>query len=328
MLLLLSVDRGYSVPVDRVWALLGLLNKRYRQYIQAAKLVDYGETAISKYHESFLGIVKFHIEHDKALAMKIIEDNLRTTRNSLLPSWCPDWHTDKGAIPLASWPEAIAGIPGGQFRRIEPFMQANEDSSLELCGLTVDVIECVTATAGKGMLRLESYPWLTQCWEIIKNTTFVPYDVYPTIATIPATPATETDGSPIHELRQRYMRAEEVLKYVLFPPGTLLDASPRTILRCNGRKFFRTKAGRLGIGPVNLEENDLLCAMYGAHTIWALRPRKPSEKARGQEASKFSRQGTEEQEFELLGSAYTPSLLKGEAWVGTSCESMQRFRLR
>jgi hypothetical protein len=328
MLLILSVDRGYSVPVDRVWALLGLLNKRYQQYIWDAKLVDYSKTAISKYHESFLSIVKFHIEHDKALAMQIIEDNVRTARNLLLPSWCPDWHTDRGDIPLARWPEALAGIPGGQFRRIEPFMQFNEDSSLELCGLTVDVIECVTASAGEGMLDLESYPWLTQCLEIINSTTFVLYDVYPTNATIPAAPATYEGGLPIHELRQRYMRAEEVLKYVLYPPGTLLETSARTILRCNGRKFFRTKASRLGIGPANLEENDLLCAMYGARTIWALRPRKPSQRARGQEASEFSRQDTEEQEFELLGSAYTPSLLKGEAWVGTSCESMQRFKLR
>jgi hypothetical protein len=69
LLLMLSADRGYSVPVDRVWALLGLLNKKYRQYIQDAELVDYSETAVSKYHETFLGIVKFHIKHDKFLAM-------------------------------------------------------------------------------------------------------------------------------------------------------------------------------------------------------------------------------------------------------------------
>ena len=327
-LLTLSADRGYSLPVDRVWALIGILNKKYQQYIRDAKMVDYSEAAISKYHETFLSIAKFHIKHDTSIAMKIIEDNLRTARNPLLPSWCPDWHTDRGGIPLARWPEALAGIPGGQFRGIEPFMQVSEDSSLELCGLKVDVVECVAASAGQGLLDLESYPWLTQCLDIINRTTFVPYDVYPTSAAIPATPTTFADGSPISELRQRYMRAEEVLKYVLYPPGTLLETSSRTILRCNGRKFFRTKASRLGIGPANLEENDLLCAIYGARTLWALRPRKSSEKAQGLQRNDFSRQDTEEQEFELLGSAYTPSLLKGEAWVGTSCESMQRFKLR
>ncbi|MCJ1405116.1 hypothetical protein MMC11_008342 [Xylographa trunciseda] len=327
VLLALSADRGYSLPLDRVWALLGLLNKRYQQYIRDAKLVDYSEAAKSKYYETFLRVAKFHIKHDKSLAMRIIEDNLRTVRNPLLPSWCPDWHTDRGGIPLARWPEALVGNPGGQSRRIEPFMHVNEDSSLELCGLIVDVIECVTTSPGQGLLDLESYPWLTQCLEIINSTPFVPYDVYPTSAAIPATPTTFADGSPIHELRQRYMRAEEVLKYVLYP-GTILEASPSTILRCNDRKFFRTKASRLGIGPANLKENDLLCAMYGARTLWALRPFGSPEKAQGQQTSEFSGQETEEPEFELLGSAYTPSLLKGEAWVGTSCESMQRFKLR
>ncbi|MCJ1408010.1 hypothetical protein MMC19_002083 [Ptychographa xylographoides] len=328
VLLMLSADRGYSLPVDRVWALLGLLNKRYQQLIRSAKLVDYSEDAISKYHETFLNLAEFHIKHDKALAMRIIEDNLRTARNPLLVSWCPDWHTDRGDIPLARWPEALAGIPGGQLRRIEPFMQVNEDSSLELCGLVVDVIECVTASAGRGLLDLESYPWLAECLKIMNSTTFVEYDVYPKSAAIPAVPTTLADGSPIHELRQRHMRAEEVLKYVLYPPGTLLEASPRTILRCNSRKFFRTKAGRLGIGPADLEENDLLCAMYGARTLWALRPRKASEKAQGLQTTESGRRDTEEQEYELLGSAYTPSLLKGEAWVGKGCESMRRFRLR
>ncbi|KAE9373085.1 HET-domain-containing protein [Stipitochalara longipes BDJ] len=326
-LLLLSVDRGYSVPVDRVWALLGLLNKTYRQYISAAKLVDY-ETARSRYHESFLGVVKFHIKHDRYMAMQLIENNLRTVRNPLLPSWCPDWHTERGGITLAQHPEALVGIPGGQFYRIEPFMQCNEDSSLELCGLAVDVIECVTASPGEGMLDLKSYPWLAECVGIIMSTPFVPYDVYPASADIPAVPATFPGNVPIHEQRQRYMRAEELVKYVLFPPGTPVDTSARTILKCNGRKFFRTKASRLGIGPADLEENDLLCAMYGARSIWALRPPKSSEDARGQDASESKRHDIEGQEFELLGSAYTPSLFKGEAWVGTSCESMQLFKLR
>jgi hypothetical protein len=214
-LLTLSADRGYSLPVDRVWALLGLLNKRYQQYIRDAESIDYSEAAILNYHETFLSIAKFYIKHDTSLAMQIIEENLRTARNPSLPSWCPDWHTDRGGIPLARWPEALAGIPGGHFRRIKPFMQVNEDSSLELYGLVVDVIECVTASAGQGMLGLESYPWLTQCLDIINSTTFVSYDVYPSTAAISATPTTFADCLPMDELRQRYMRAEEVLKYVL-----------------------------------------------------------------------------------------------------------------
>lgn len=282
VLLILSVDRGYSEPVDRVWALLGLLNKRYRQKIIDADLVDYSISARLNYHDTFLGITKFHIEHDTSLAVELIEDNLRTVHNPSLPSWCPDWHTDRGGIPLARRPEALVGIPGGQFSRIEPFMQVNQDFSLELCGLTVDIVDCVTATAGDRLLDLESYPWLIECLGIIESTSFVPYHVYPENPVIPSTPTTLASGTPISEPRQRYMRAEETLKYVLFPPGTITAG---TVLMCNKRKFFRTKAGRLGIGPANLEANDILCAMYGARSLWALRPHKSSEKSPGGEKS-------------------------------------------
>jgi hypothetical protein len=60
-------------------------------------LVDSSETAISKYHETFLSIAKFRIKHAKALAMQIIENNLRTVRNPLFLSWCPEWHL--GGMP-------------------------------------------------------------------------------------------------------------------------------------------------------------------------------------------------------------------------------------
>ncbi|MCJ1282264.1 hypothetical protein MMC26_001587 [Xylographa opegraphella] len=327
-LLTLSVDRGYSVPVDRVWALLGLLNKNYQQHIRNARLVDYSDAAIAHYHETFLRITTFHIQRDPVLAMRIIEDNLRTARHPSLPSWCPDWHTDRGDMPLSRWPEARAGIPGGHSRRLEAYMRVTADSpspssssSLELCGLEVDIVERVTASPGARMLDLDSYPWLSECLRIIHSTPFVPHGVYPATATglIPASPTAAVDGSPIHPRRQKYTRAEELLKYVLYPPGTMLVSSPRTILRCNGRTFFATRAGRLGIGPAGLRADDRLCAMYGARTLWALRPL---------EGAVERCPGARESAFELLGSAYTPSLLKGEAWAGKSCEAMRRFTLR
>jgi hypothetical protein len=35
----LSVDGCYPLPVDRVWALIGLLNKTYQSYIRDGELV-------------------------------------------------------------------------------------------------------------------------------------------------------------------------------------------------------------------------------------------------------------------------------------------------
>lgn len=331
MLLTLSADRGYSLPVDRVWALIGMLNGRYQRIIRDECLVRYDEDAITNYHETFMRIARFHVKYDTYLAMQIIDvndkiDKPKTVRNPLLPSWCPDWHTGKGVVPLAHMVEALVGLPGGEFRRIEPFMKINDDCSLELCGLEVDTIECVTTSPGRSMMDLDRYQWLTECLDIMKSATFFPYDVYPAQAKIPAISSTREDGSPIPSQLQGYTQAEEVLKYVLYPPG-LLKASPRSLLPCSGRKFFRTKAGRLGFGPAALQENDLLCAMYGARSLWALRPYDAAEETRELQSSDSCLK-TSSEDFELLGSAYTPSLLSGEAWTGTSCEAMRRFKIR
>jgi hypothetical protein len=53
---------------------------------------------------------------------------------------------------LASWPEALVGIPGGRLYGIKPFVQSNKDASVELCNLTVDVIGCVTVSASEGIM--------------------------------------------------------------------------------------------------------------------------------------------------------------------------------
>lgn len=309
--LTLSGNRSYSVPVDRVWALLGLLDERYQQNIRDAGLIDYSEAAMSNYHETFLNLARFQIKHDTCVAMRIIEDNSRTVRNPMLPSWCPDWHADKGEPSLALFVGAFAGTPGGQSRRIDPFMYVNDDASLELCGLIADVIDCVTKSVGDVVLSIKSYPWLIECLDIIKSTSFGPFDVDPTQAAIPAIPTAWSTSVSIPEQQQEYMRAKEVLMEVLYPPSTPLKEFSRNLGRCDGRRFFRTKAGRFGIGPADLAENDFLCSMYGARALWGLRPLD-----------------AEKQEFEFLGCAYTPSLLKGEAWAGTSCEEMRRFKLR
>lgn len=325
VLLTFSANRGYTIPVDRIWALLGLMDKRYRQLILHEGLVNYGKTAVHNYHETFLGIMKFHIKHNTSIALQLIEGSLRTSRNPLLPSWCPDWHTDTGNISLLLWAESFVGFPGGNPHQIKPFMQVDHDASLELCGLVMDAVDRVTMSAGQRMHMYENHTWLDECLNIINEFDFVQYDVYAESFVVDPVATNYPIGELISEERRVYMRMEEILEDVLYPPKALKPAAGN-IMRCNGRKFFRTEAGRFGIGPPDLKKDDILCAMYGARTLWALRPCEASEKARNQVES--SQRDDQQQTFELVGCAYTPSLLSGQAWVGTSCESMRRFKLR
>lgn len=320
ILLTLSADRGYSVSVDRLWALLGMLNKKYRRMIREEVSIDYHEDAVLKYHQTFLEVMRFHIKHDRGIAMQLIEDNLRTWRNPELPSWCPDWHTNVGGVPLSRQPEARAGFPGGRMRYVGAFMRLNSDHSIELCGLPMDTVEHVSKTPGHDLLNAKSSPWLHDCLEIIrKYGDFPRFDVYPEVLCIPEVPPPPPDLVYTEQGRQHKL-AQEILIYVLYP-SDIVAKDARHLGRCEGRKFFSTKAGRFGIGPEGLAEGDLLCVMYGASTVWALRPTDSRSHVGG---------GThiEGSEFELVGCAYTPSLWRGQAWDKTSCESMRRFRLR
>lgn len=85
------------------------IDKKYEK-VQDTKLVDYSEAAISKYRGTFLSIAKFQIKYDKFLQ---IVANWQTAQNSLFPSWSPEWHTERGGIPLTRWCEALVGILGG-----------------------------------------------------------------------------------------------------------------------------------------------------------------------------------------------------------------------
>jgi hypothetical protein len=42
---------------------------------------------------------------------------------------------------------------------------------------------------------------------------------------------------------------------------------------CSGRWFFRTAAGRMGIGPGPMKEGDLLCLLFGGGVPYILRPK-------------------------------------------------------
>jgi hypothetical protein len=329
-LLVLSVDRGYTEPVDRVWAVLGLLYEPHRQDLQDANVIDYSPAAKLDYCKTYVSIMKVQIRHDTVRAMNLIESNLQTLRNPSLPSWCPDWHTMKGGLYLQYMTKgASAGIPGGHYAHLRPVMTVNEDSSLDILGLSVDSIEEVTVTSGKDSMALKSYAWVKECLEMVKSIRQNADDIDHSTGTVSTA---STDVSTIDEPQQRYDRAEEALIAVLYPPGVIPNVPEPNVpegklLWCNDRKFFRTKAGRFGLGPSDLKPDDLLCAMYGGRALFALRPYTQANAVPIGPRSRSSQRNVEVKEFKLLGSAYTPYLSNGEAFTGTDCDSMKFFRL-
>jgi hypothetical protein len=225
--------------------------------------------------------------------------------------------------------EAYAGFPGGQFRPTEPSMLVHEDSSLEMYGLRIDIVEKVTASAAKDLWELDSYPWLTECLDMVHSTISIEnLEVDPTITAIHDTLMSLPEGAGTQGPRKSLIRARDTLKGVLYPPGTFRgNISGGQLTRCHGRKFFCTKDGRIGIGHPKLQKDDVLYVMHGAYTPWALRPWSSLEKPGEVRPSDCDGKRTEKEAFELIGSTYLPNFLKGEALEGKSIESMERFKI-
>lgn len=150
-LLDMSEDRGYTVPVDRLWAIMGLLSPTARRIIQEADLVKYTSSA---YHQTFLALMRIHDEFGPLVFMLLLEQGITRAKNPQLPSWRPDWHAKKVCAPVVSKPGMAAGrpngkstmqsqSPNGQFKLYEPVMSLHH-CCLTVLGLSLDI---VTATS-------------------------------------------------------------------------------------------------------------------------------------------------------------------------------------
>ena len=67
----LGVNQGYTEPVDRIKAVLGLLVDHTRQLLLDKKLINYSPSARQNYRVTHLAIVKAHIGHNPHEAMQL-----------------------------------------------------------------------------------------------------------------------------------------------------------------------------------------------------------------------------------------------------------------
>jgi hypothetical protein len=65
---------------------------------------------------------------------------------------------------------------------------------------------------------------------------------------------------------------------------------------CSGRRFFRTAAGRMGIGPGPMKEGDLLCLLFGGGVPYILRAK--------------------DDRYLFIGDCYVDGLMEGQAMSG------------
>ncbi|KAH6681623.1 heterokaryon incompatibility protein-domain-containing protein [Halenospora varia] len=86
--LLLNILRPRKVkkPVDRIWAISGLLERDFQRKL--APLVDYSETGRAQYWRTYVRFAKTLIEEQQSLGLLCIPPSVES--NEDIPSWCPD----------------------------------------------------------------------------------------------------------------------------------------------------------------------------------------------------------------------------------------------
>ena len=320
-LLSFSKSRGYTLPVDRIWAVMGLLSPFSQKIIREANLVDYGSEA---YSETYLGVMKVHIEHLPVAAIQLLEHGLTHAKNSRLPSWCPDWDRGQICTPIALKPGVAAGKPDGSSsskgptKLLRPAMSADY-RCLTVLGLPLDTIRYVSRNVGRfwgsyivndshdwGRLR-SSCIWATESLNAVSGSAR-------------GEPTAEAGDAAIIELWNMLQDCSRALDALLFPGKVKFDMSD-FVLWCNGRKFFRTDSGRYGLGHPDMKEGDVVSVLYGGVSLVLLRPH---------EETLFRNLHLDllrNRTLEVIGDAYVPGLMHGEGFRGRSCEDMMELRL-
>ena len=339
----LSKGRLYQEPVDRFWAILGLLGEAVQMILREANIIDYSSAARINYQETYLSVLIAHINFDiygamQVLAMQLMAGGLSQERNPQLPSWCPDWHRRELAYPIARMP----GVAAGKLvSMLLPRIYLHGRTSLNVLGIPVQVVKVKSNETGRFwveyidttaedfapyLLRLQrSHSWAIRCLKISKGIPESgPSNHYrPEEADISLMP---NDVDAMIALWQNFIESSTALTGVLFPqaiPNTR-DLSSLCIW-CNGRRFFRTTSGSIGLGPADLQPGDMICSILGANPLFVLR--RSTQQSSDMENSEQNLYSDGEESFQVIGDAYMPGFMNGEAFQIKRMEFMRYFKL-
>jgi hypothetical protein len=64
ILLHFSIYRSYTEPIDRYWAILGLVSEHTRNLSQKANLIGYSAAARTNYHKTYLSVLTAQIDYE------------------------------------------------------------------------------------------------------------------------------------------------------------------------------------------------------------------------------------------------------------------------
>lgn len=301
----LSRDQICSDPKDRVFALLGFLQKKQRDELHFNTTTTLEELYIQFCH-LLLGAL------DDTSKRTVLSDASFGCSKLNLPSWCPDFHH------LTKGPTFGHSIQYRASTKKYRVQKCTDASRLIITGAAIDKVATVVPgswtdlpdndTPEKYRKQAQSnLAWLETCYRV---------SVLPMSGndgaencTVPSDAALDAVWRTLiadqhHTPQLTSLDYLQVLKHVsgMAKAETLLLLNDSNIAYIyflkkwqESRKYFRTRDGRVGLAPTTVQTNDIVCIFHGSHVPHIIRP--------------GGQQGT----WVIIGEAYVHGMMYGEA---------------
>ena len=292
-------DTQCKDPLDRLYAVLSLLGRDQELGVEP----DYSLTA----EQLYVNVAHRAILQSKNL--NILETCELSSRFLNIPSWVPDWSTrlDVRDVPFVNWSASawisacpviedstisVTGVRIGSIEHVTQYYPPEREnrrdgSVLDFIRQTRPSLKCSATTTSRNSSDIEAYcrTFMCNCFadSYVPRHTNNPDSEKSTrlIELIWSSTAEDLDvvaRDTAAELNKEF--------YLTWSMGYL-----------EGRCFFTTKEGFIGLAPAATQEDDIICVLLGCYFPVILRPFGPAQ-------------------WQVVGVCYADGFVSGEAIYG------------
>jgi hypothetical protein len=333
--------RHVKEPVDRVWAIVGLLESDFRDRV--APDVDYSEKGRFEYWKTWLMFAKALVDEPWGLILLDIPPTLEP-RPLYLPSWCPNLSGRAACDMLVTgqWNGAIDKLPAGirwslseensqakSGKRVQAiwnhdglsFDTVKHDDLLRVRGFVLDTIEEVVEHEEILDISYNHYDRnseehmalyaiaVSKHIESLDLARCVYYGKSEEVAAIPDDFVITLFLDCRIADRAKNAYREILPKLATWYDGSKVDATWHQV-QCHGwiknmrgHTFFSTKGGRIGYAHPGCQPGDQVATFYGGDTLYILRQSDPTN-------DDIDSTGQASDHVQYMGAAFIPHLME------------------
>jgi hypothetical protein len=266
-------------PRDRAYAMLGMTGKGFRDRIQVSYSNDPSQDSI----QTSIACAKACIREGFPAILRLIAGRQRVPG---LPSWCPNLNSYQPTDPLPTHWYRAGLLDEETEAEVFRGKTTAANNHLVISGFQADTVS-ETAASEYPPLREEFWilardflTWEAQCLALAQKITSetVPMGH---IFTLTGDIRRRLPNAKDEDFYQTYVDILANVKSIAQGRGSTSPPKERlelfqnvgdgiTII-CEGRRYFSTEKGRLGVGPLELKKGDTVCVLYGTKQPYIMR---------------------------------------------------------